>query len=107
MSRSFRHTPIFSWTGSDSDRYYKKKFHKLIRAKTRLMITHLDEDTYLIPLENECYDVWCSNKEHRWYNSPYDALYADNVPYYWCLFYKTVEEVLEEDRERYKKGMRK
>ena len=65
MSRSRRKHPVRGWGGDDSDREFKRIWHKRMRAMNRVRYHKPDPDLALLPDDREAGDVWCSLKEAK------------------------------------------
>jgi hypothetical protein len=66
MARSFRHTPIFGITTSQSEKRDKRLANRRLRRAVRLQVQRGSE---VLSLLREVSDVWCFDKDGRAYNS--------------------------------------
>jgi hypothetical protein len=69
VSRSYRKTPIVSWTSSSSDKEFKRQQHRARRVRERIIIALLftDTDPCDMPHDKEYGDPWCSPKDGKQY----------------------------------------
>lgn len=69
MSRSRRKTPICGFYGVfESDRNFKRIWHRRMRAMNRARLHSCNPDTVLLPLDDEAGNLWCSSKEtKKWF----------------------------------------
>ena len=103
MSRSFRKTPIVSFTGSrTSEKWDKKQWHSSLRAKEKQalkLLTVETLDTYIPLTEADVSDLWSMNKDGKtWFGREFPKAF-----YLWQLS----DEYFLEWQESCKKLMRK
>lgn len=66
MSRSYRKTPIFGITCSDSEKYEKRIINRKFRKKTKDMIQKGNYEKLPFNL-NQIEDVWSMSKDGKYY----------------------------------------
>lgn len=71
MSRSVRRSPFFSYTasryvcGSESDKWWKKYWHRKMRAATLVVLRDFDVDSGFLPHTRQVSHIWASSKEGK------------------------------------------
>lgn len=105
MSRSYRKTPISSWTKSLSNKIFQNIEHRRFRkaCKQKLHIFHTDEDL-ILPSTKKYGNEWDSPRDGKMY---FGNLTKQRVTWTWCFLDKAHEEVLKDQKEEYKRLMRK
>ena len=70
MSRSYRHTPRWSYDfRSKSEKPYKVIWHQKMRAAIRHRLHHAALDTLLLPHEREVFSDWDFGRSgRRWFH---------------------------------------
>lgn len=67
MSRSYKKTPIISFTCSESEKKEKKEWHSRVRATERDRLRTCDFENHLTTLDNEKSSVWDMSKDGKCY----------------------------------------
>ena len=67
MGKSYRKTLIIGNTSADSDKPYKKEFHKRTRSKTRYYIENEKWDMFDVNSDVEIYNEWDAPKDGKHY----------------------------------------
>ena len=112
MAKSYRHTPIYS-DPHNSDKWYKTRSHRTMRAKIRNLMADFDDDVDFLPHENEVFNSYSSSKDSRVWHEPWYYLHRDKNFYCarprYIMLYTPEYEALrrKEARNRFLKNMRK
>jgi hypothetical protein len=67
MSRSYKKTPIVSFTCSESEKKDKKAWHSRVRATERDRLRTSDYENHLTTLDSEKSNVWDMSKDGKHY----------------------------------------
>ena len=76
MSRSFRKTPIFPFTSSDTEKWDKQMWHSLMRSKEKQRLHRITDEEMesFIPLdENDVSNPYWFNKDGKYYSDKLSA----------------------------------
>ena len=78
MARSYRHTPIISYTTAKSDKPGKVKANRAWRAASRKVLSNArDYDELVMPIAREVSNVWSFPKDGKHYaNNRHASWYA-------------------------------
>lgn len=73
MSRSYRHTPVFSWGRGKGEQWWKRHAHRCLRRATQRALLYGRE----MPLLREVSNAWTwpkDGKTHWWWALPHERI---------------------------------
>lgn len=88
MSRSYRKTPITSFSSGISEKFDKQKYNRILRRENKERLRNGGDDYFLIV--EEVSDIWSMNKDgKRWFgNLPFFRPSWQDDPVFWLAHFK-------------------
>lgn len=117
MSRSYQKSPYRGCNSPGLGKYWKKKTNRRMRHHNRVRLLK-DPEGFIPMIEDEAGDVWDSHMDHRyWFGDkkngkadiyfPFTYWWEDGIFKKRAYTCKEIEEKRSEQREDYKRWMRK